>query len=577
MRATFRARLRILLGVIGLFALLLIVRLYFVQIVNGSEYALRADRQYLSQSSALFDRGSIYFTRADGTLISAATLGSGFVLTINPSKITDAEATYEAIASITPIDHAIFIAQATKPHDVYEEVAHHLPESAGTAISALKLPGVSPLRERWREYPGGPLAAQSIGFVAYSSDSSDTLAGRYGLERYYNDTLERDSGSLYQNFFAQLFANLGNALVDARASRQGDIVTTIEPEVQAHMEADLKAVEAKYSSQATGGIIMDPATGEIIALGVTPSFDLSDFQNGNPEYFGNPLVSSVYEFGSIMKPLTMASGIDAGVITPSTTYNDTGCITVNGSRICNYDLKARGVIPMQQVLSQSLNVGASYIATQLGPDRFRQYFNALKFGEETGIDLPSEIHGITNNLTSPRQLEYDNMSFGQGIAETPVEMIRALGSLANHGAMVTPHLVRSIRLDSGIVKTLDWGAPQQVFKPASTQAVTQMLTEVVDTALAHGDDKIPEMSVSAKTGTAQMAQPGGGYYANEYFHSFFGYFPSYSPRFVILLYTVKPQGVQYASETLTTTFEDLVHFLINYYNIPPDRAHESNS
>ncbi|MEJ0053340.1 MAG: penicillin-binding protein 2 [bacterium] len=574
MRATFRARLRILLGIIGLIALLLVARLYFVQIVNGSEYALRADRQYLSQSQALFDRGSIYFTRQDGTLISAASLGRGFLLSLNPSKIKDAEAAYQALSALTPLDHDAFIAAATKPHDVYEEVAHRLPEDVGTRIAALKIPGVSPLRERWREYPGGALAAQSIGFIAYNG--GDTLAGRYGLERYYDDTLARDNGSLYQNFFAQLFANLGNALVDARASRQGDIETTIEPQVQAHLEDDLKAVQAKYASRETGGIIMNPATGEIIALGATPGFDLSDFQNGNAEHFGNPLVSSVYEFGSIMKPLTMASGIDAGVVTPSTTYNDTGCIEVNGSKICNFDLKARGVVPMQEVLSQSLNVGASYIATRLGPDRFRTYFTSLRFGEETGIDLPSEIHGITGNLKSPRQLEYDNMSFGQGIAETPVEMIRALGTLANRGSMVTPHLARAIRLDSGITKTLDWGEPVPVFKPESAQAVTQMLTQVVDTALAHGAKKIPEMSVAAKTGTAQMAAPGGGYYANEYFHSFFGYFPSYSPHFIILLYTVKPQGVQYASETLTDTFADLVHFLVSYYGVPPDRANENN-
>jgi len=573
MRATFRYRLRILLGLIGLFALLLVVRLYFVQIVNGSNYALRADRQYLSQSSALFDRGSIYFTRKDGTLISAATLASGFVLTLNPSKITNPEAAYAAINAITPLDHDSFIAQASKPHDVYEEVEHHLSQDVGSAIAALDIPGVVPLRERWRAYPGGSLAAQSIGFLGFNG--GDTATGQYGLERYYDDVLTRDDGSLYQNFFAQLFANLGNALVDARSSRQGDIVTTIEPEVQARLENDLASVNKEYSSSGTGGIIMDPATGEIVALGFYPSFDPSDFQDADPSTFKNPLVSNVYEFGSIFKALTMTSGIDAGVVTASTTYDDTGCIHVNGSTICNYDLKARGVIPMQQILSQSLNVGASFVATQLGPDEFRKYFTALDIGQKTGIDLPSEASGLISNLNSPRQLEYDTASFGQGIAVTAVEMIRALGTLANHGQLVTPHLVKSIRLDSGIVKTLDWPAGTQVFKPSSVQTVTQMLTSVADVNLANGADKIPEMSVAAKTGTAQIADPQGGYYATEYFHSFFGYFPSYNPRFIILLYTIKPQGVEYASATLTASFEDLVHFLINYYDVPPDRAHET--
>jgi cell division protein FtsI/penicillin-binding protein 2 len=269
----------------------------------------------------------------------------------------------------------------------------------------------------------------------------------------------------------------------------------------------------------------------------------------------------------------MTAGLDAGVIIPDTTYNDTGCIEVNKSRICNYDLKARGVIPMQQILSQSLNVGASFIATQLGHERFRSYFTKLGFGTETGIDLPSEVQGnIRNILTSPRDVEYDTASFGQGIAVTPVEMIRAMGALANHGSIVTPHLVKAVRLQSGVVKTLSWGDPEPVFSKQATEETTRMLVEVVDKKLGNGKVKLPEMSVAAKTGTAQIAGPGGKYYANLYFHSFFGYFPAYDSRFVILLYTREPQGVQYASETLTHPFIDLTHFLVNYYAIPPDRA-----
>jgi cell division protein FtsI/penicillin-binding protein 2 len=269
----------------------------------------------------------------------------------------------------------------------------------------------------------------------------------------------------------------------------------------------------------------------------------------------------------------MTSGLDAGVIQPDTTYNDTGCIEVDKSKICNYDLRARGVIPMQQILSQSLNVGASYIATKLGHDEFRKYFTNLGLGEKTGIDLPSEIPGDIRNLNSPRDVEYDTAAFGQGIATTPVETIRALSAVANHGAIVTPHVATAIRLQSGVVKTIPWPAPVQIFKPQSVDEVDHMLTYVVDNNLANGADKIPSMTVGAKTGTAQIAGPDGKYIpGNVFFHSFFGFFPVSNPRYVILLYTVKPQGVEYASETLTATFIDMTHFLINYYDIPPDRA-----
>jgi cell division protein FtsI/penicillin-binding protein 2 len=569
MRSAFRFRLRILLGAICVFALLLVIRLYFVQIVHGSDFSLRAQHQYVSQSQSLYDRGSIYFTRKDGTAVSAATLATGFMITINPMKIVDPEKTYTELAAHATIDHDTFIKSATKQSDPYEVVTHHIPEADGVAIAALKIPGVSILRERWRSYPGGELAAHEIGFVAFNNDN--TYQGRYGLEKYYGDTLSR-SDSDYRNFFAELFANLGNLFVDARSAREGDVVTTIEPEVEARLMNDLTAVQAKYSSKETGGIVMDPSTGEIIAMGSVPTFNPNDLTNADATTFDDPMAERIYEFGSIVKALTMASGLDSGAITPSTTYNDTGCTTLNASTFCNFDLKARGVIPMQQILSQSLNVGAAWIALQLGPVRMRDYFTRLGMGEKTGVDLPNEIHGLIGNLKSTRQIEYATASFGQGIALTPVEMIKAMSALANHGATVTPHLTKQIILSTGVTKTLSWPAPVQVFKPESITEVSQMLSVVADDALGKGIYKMPSMSFAAKTGTAQLTKPGGGYYKDRYFHSFMGYFPAYNPRYIILLYTNDPQHVEYASETLTSTYVDLMHYLIDYYQVPPDRA-----
>lgn len=573
MKRAERLRLRVIVIILVGVALLLALRLYFVEIVHGHDYALRADNQYLNSSQQLYDRGTIYFTRADGTLLSAATLTTGYLISINPSLITDPESTYAKLSSITPIDHAAFLASAAKKTDPYEVVADRVSEDAGNAITALKLPGVTATLERWRTYPAGSAAAQTLGFVGYDNDN--TLAGRYGLERRYDTVLDRTGDSLFGNFFAELFANLNAVVVDARASRQGDLITTIDPLVEQKLDQVLAATSAQYHSAQTGGIIMNPRTGEIIALDTYPSFDPNDFAHGDASTFGNPLVQSQFEFGSIMKPLTMTSGLDAGVITPSSTYNDTGCIEVNKSRICNYDLKARGPnTPMQQILSQSLNVGASFIATRLGHEKFRTYFEKLGFGVPTGIDLPGEAIGtIATIKSSPRDVEYDTASFGQGIAETPVQMIKALGALANNGMTVNPHVVRAVRLTNGVVKAVDPGKGTQVFSPTATAETTQMLITVVDTKLGNGLVKIPTMTVAAKTGTAQIANPATGkYYDNQYFHSFFGYFPATDPKFIILLYTVKPQGVQYASETLTQPFFILTHFLINYYNIPPDRG-----
>ncbi len=572
MRRAIREKLRIISLVLFAVALLLVCRLYFVQIIHTKDYALRAERQYVSSSQRLYDRGSIFFTRKDGTYLSAAGLATGFTISINPTLIKDAEGTYQKLSAFMPLDHDAFIAQATKQGDPYEVIAKRVEEEKGRAIQEAEIPGVQVERERWRNYPAGTSAAQSIGFVAYGGDDSE-LKGRTGMERYYDEVLARGSVGLFGNFFAELFANLNSVVVDAKVAREADIITSIDPVVQEKLDHVLEQVNTQYSSIETGGIIMDPKTGQIVALGTYPSFDLNDIKNGDPAHFGNPLVEHRYEFGSIMKPLTMAAGIDSGAVTPETTYNDTGCITLNTKPICNFDHKARGVVPMQEVLSQSLNVGSAFVSSRIGHDRQRAYFKALGLGEETGIDLPSEISGDIHNIeTSPRDVEYATASFGQGIAQTPVEMVKALGALANHGSVVTPHLAVAKRFETGVKKELSWGKPEQVYSPQSTEQVTRMLVKVVDTKLANGTLKIPEMTVAAKTGTAQIAGPGGKYSADLYFHSFFGYFPAYEPRYIILLYTRQPRGVQYASETLTHPFMDLTHFLINYYAIPPDRA-----
>ncbi len=571
MRAQFRSRIRLVLAFIILVALCILLRLYFVQIVHGASYAQKADRQFASGGNGLFDRGAIYFTRKDGTLISAATLATGFLVAINPQTLANPESAYAeitAVASSTLTRDAFFAASAKK-NQVYIEVAHHLSEAAGRSLSAKEIPGIQVLRESWRYYPGGSLAAQSIGIVSYGS--GDTLVGQTGIEATYDGVLSRSGNGLYKNFFAELFSNVGDLLVNTTDVREGDIITTIEPEVQTRFEDNIEKLNRKYGSKESAGIIMDPATGAIIAITSFPSYDGNDLSSVNPLLLGNPLVEQVHEFGSIMKPLTLAAALDAGVITPHTTYNDTGCITVNTREICNWDLKARGVIKVDEIILQSLNVGAAWVATELGQDAFRKYFTSF-FGTKTNIDQPSEGHALLSNLTKPQQIGYDTAAYGQGIAETPIQMIRALGALANGGVMVEPHLVSAVRLNSGIMRELDWSKRTPVFGARAAREVAVMMTELVDEKLENGKAIIPTMSVAAKTGTAQLTDGRGGYYTDRFFHSFVGFFPSYSPRFIILLYTNDPKGVQYASETLDATFLDLVHFLIDYYQVPPDRG-----
>jgi len=573
MRGALRTKLRLFSLAIALFALVLCLRLYYIQVIDGQEYAFAAERQYEKANQALFDRGSIYFTRKDDTLLSAAGLTTGFRIAINPKTLSNPKAVYEALAAVAEVDRARFGTLVAKTDDPYEVVIERVSEDVGEQIAEQKITGVIVERSRWRSYPANA-AAQSVGLVAYDEDS---LVGRYGLERYYEYALSRERAGLFGNFFTEIFAEAGRAAGDARDASEGDIVTSLEPAVVQMLTDVLLEVHQGYGSTETGGIIMDPKTGEIVALASLPTFNPEDFKDADPRAFGNPLVENQYEFGSIMKALTVASGVDAGVINRASTYEDKGCTTLNTKTFCNYDLKARGVVAMQEVLSQSLNLGAAHIAGKLGRERFRDYFTRLGFGEETGIDLPSEASGNIENIrTSPRDIEYATASYGQGIAETPVQMIKALAALANDGMVVTPHLVTAIKLESGIEKKLAWSSPTRVFSEEAVEETTAMLVKVVDSKLADGTLSIPTMSVAAKTGTAQVAGAEGKYAEGKYFHSFFGYFPAYEPRFIILLYTKEPQGVQYASETLVHPFMDLTHFLINYYALPPDRVAQTD-
>ena len=561
-------KIRIISGVILLVALLLVSKLYLLQIVHGKDFVSRADAQYVRPPQYTFDRGSIYFVTKDGNLVSGATVKTGYLITVNPKLITNAEDAYQKISKIITVDHDTFIAKATKPNDSYEEIAKRVDEDKGTAIGALKIPGVSIFQDKWRIYPGGDLAAQVLGFLGYKGD---TLAGRYGLERTYEDVLNRNENSMYVNFFVELFSNIKT--IAKSEPQEGDVVTTIEPTVQSFLQDELKKTNDQWSSDSTGGVIINPKTGEIYAMALYPSFDPNSFQSvADPSVFRNDMVENVREMGSIVKALTMASGLDSGVITQQTTYDDTGCITVNTKKICNYDLKARGVIPMQEVLNHSLNLGASFIATKMGNTLFTQYFKNFGLGEKTGIDLPNEATGLISNLDSPRQVEHDTASFGQGIAITPMETVRALSVLANGGTLITPHVTKKINYSIGYSKPFSAPDGRRVISEQSSKDITSMLVTVVDNALLNGKAKNPHYTVAAKTGTAQMANPaGGGYYADRYLHSFFGYFPAYNPQFLVFMYTIYPKHVDYASETLTQPFLDISKFLINYYEIPPDR------
>jgi stage V sporulation protein D (sporulation-specific penicillin-binding protein) len=577
--SSFSNRIRLIFVFFVIFTLIIITRLYFLQIVKGEAFSEKADRQYVSVTVDTFDRGSIFFRGKKDTLFSAGTLKSGYIIALNNKNIitTDIEKYYKELSEIIPLEADIFYSKISKKDDPYEEIATHVSEEDVKKIKDLNLSGIIIEKEKWRYYPGDNLASRLIGIVGYNGDN---IEGRYGLEKYYEDVLSRKGSNLYVNTFAEIFSNLSDT-INKDKEREGDIIISINPEVQGYVEKIVSDTNKKWDSKMTGAIVIDPKTGEIYSMAVSPSFNLNDFKNEKDvSIFANPLVSNAYEMGSIIKPLTVAAGLDTGDITAKTTYDDKGFLEIDGRTIYNFDKKGRGIVDMQAVLNNSLNTGVTFVMNRMGKEKFTEYFKNYGMGSETGIDLPNEASGnignILNNLNNKKQIEYATASFGQGISMTPIITVRALSVLANGGKLIIPHIVNKIDYKFGLSKNISYiNEAKQVLKKETSEEISRMLVKVVDEALVGGAMKMNNYSIAAKTGTAQMARPlneGGGYYSDRWLHSFFGYFPAYNPKFLVFLYTVEPKNIDYASKTLTEPFFDITKFLINYYEIIPDRS-----
>jgi len=563
----FQLRIRIIIFCISLVAFVILVRLFSLQVIHKNLYSEKADRQYMTSSTNIFDRGIIYFTKKDNSLMSAGTVSSGFKIEIVPKNLVDAEDTYQKLKPYITMDYDTFLAKMAKKDNSYKEIANKLTKEQITEIEKFKIKGLIISRDNWRFYPGENLASHTLGFLAYKDN---LLTGQYGLERFYNGTLSRSENEVTVNFFAEVFSNIKSTISN---TNKGDIITTIEPTIQYNLESELSSILKKWNADEAGGIIINPENGEIYAISGMPDFDLNNFRSvSDVGVYRNPLVENVYEFGSVIKPLVIAGAIDSGVVTPDTTYTDNGFVVVDKKTISNFDKKGRGLTTMQSVLDQSLNTGMVFIENKLGHDKFRTYMKSYGIGEKTGIDLPNETSGLIKNLNSSRNLEYANASFGQGISITPIEAVRAFSILANGGKLVTPHLVKEIKYENGLSKKIDYPSTKEnILKKETTDTVTKMLIHVFE-SYDKGSHKLNNYSIATKTGTAQLPkETEKGYYIDRHTHSFFGYFPAYDPKFLVFIFLKNPKEVKYASETLIPPFMNITKFLLNYYNVPPDR------
>lgn len=549
----------VVIAVLGAFFLILI-RLFGLQVLQHDKYkdaSLNQRDNFFKSSSSR--RGDIFLTGKDGSSSLVATTKKGFLAYLNNRVLENPEEAFLELSSFLDVDKNFFLKLAQKKNDPFEIIKKKLDEEEAEKILSLEIKGIGITGDEWRFYPRGHFLSHVLGF---SSVTDDVAEGRYGIEKFYDGFLKGGGSDRGRSgFFSAIASNFGENFKEGN-----DIFLTIETNAQIVVEKELAELSNKWQAKSGGILILSPQNGKIIAMAAFPDFDPNKyFQEKKLNVFLNPFTEKIFEMGSVFKPITMAIAIDSGSITPETTYIDKGFVEINGAKLRNFDEKPRGERNMIQVLEESLNTGAVFAMRKTGRQTFKDYLKKFGFYEKTNIDLPGEVKSNLSNLDSGREVEFATASFGQGIAITPIAMARALGVLANKGRIVKPILVAGENFD----ESKEVGA--QVIKEETVFLVSKMLVDVVDKTLAGGKAKMEGYSIAAKTGTAQIPDPKTGGYSEEFFHSFFGYFPAYDPQFLVFLFLERPVGVKYASQTLTDPFSQITKFLINYYSILPDR------
>ena len=412
-----------------------------------------------------------------------------------------------------------------------------------------------------RYYPENELGANVLGFVNREG------TGMFGVEAEFNDLLAGAPLSVWMSLDPYQVTEIPQLKSGA------DLVLTIDREIQAAAEDVLN--NALEESGADGGVIlvMDPNTGEMLAIASTPRLNPNEYWNyanvftDNTPY--NRAVSQDYEPGSVFKVLTMAAALDDGAVTPDTEFVDTGSIQLGGITIRNWDWGAWGPQNMQGCLSHSLNVCLTWVATELGAGQFYRYMQNFGFGRTTGMDLAGEAPGRLKlpGDTDWFEAELGTNSFGQGIAVTPIQMVMAISSVANgKGEMMMPHVMRSMVRD-GFQYT---PTPQVIGKPISAETA-HTLTELLARSLEgeSSDALIDGYRVAGKTGTAEIATP-TGYSTSETNASFVGWGPVDNPRFLVYVWLEKPQSSPWGSIVAAPVFADMVERLVVLMDIPPD-------
>ncbi len=471
------------------------------------------------------------------------------------------------------LDYNAVLAQITQPEEnvLYIVLADHVPpEDANKLIelqevlindpSGQSLAGLRFVPHLERSYPEGMLASNVIGFTTREG------RGYYGVEEKYDSLL----AGMPVTLWVPADPNRAEELPDIPPG--ATLILTLDRQIQAAAEETLDGALQTYGARSGVIIVMDPQTGEILAMATTPRMDLNRYWEYGEIFVGetpfNRAISQAYEPGSVLKVFTMAAALDSGTVAPETVFLDTGTIIVGGGYIHNWDGGAWGYQDMTGCLQHSLNVCLAWTSTQMGAETFYGYMQSFGLGHTTGIDLAGENPG---RLKLPGDddwypIDLGTNAFGQGVAVTPIQMVMAGSAIANEGRMVYPHVLYAM-VQNGQQRTMSTQIVGRPISPETARALNQMLVESLsnETSLAN----VPGYTLAGKTGTAQIPTA-YGYDPYQTNASFIGWGPVDDPRFLVYVWLERPTASPWASQVAAPVFRQMVEQLVVLMNIPPD-------
>ncbi|MGD0114659.1 MAG: penicillin-binding protein 2 [Dehalococcoidia bacterium] len=558
-------RLLLLGAIFCALSVFVVGRLAQLQILSHGHYAAEAENEHQGTDTVLPPRGAILDRDGYPLALTLDTYDIYISRQVWQDKQVAANGT-QALASVlgkTPEDIQSALGSDTEGDAL---IAAGVSYDVGKKIIDMGLPGVKATAGIQRFHPEGDLASALLGFVGKDE------TGLSGLEADLQDELGGQPGTVYYER-----DSMGNPIPFGytqitKSEPASDVRLTIDRFIQQAAEQSLD--EAIQTNDASGGtiIVMDPKTGAIMAMASRPSFKLSqlDLSNDSQEdLYRDRAVTDLYEPGSVMKLVTMSAAVDLGLVTPDTTYDDTGTAYVGGYAIQNWDFSVNGTTTMTQVLQKSLNTGAVWVSQLLGPDNFYQYIKRFGFGEPTGVGLSGEAAGQVRDSESPDWTPSDlaTNSFGQGINVTPLQMITAVAAIANGGMLMKPYIVQQVVGPNG-TKTTQPQPVRQAISEQTASTLTTMMNAVVE-GVPGNLARIQGYHVAGKTGTAYISVP-GGYAPDRVITSFIGFAPVSDPRMIVLVKIDEPQEAQLGGTVAAPVFAELAPKILSYLGVPPD-------